>query len=282
MASGAETMHSHAMLPRERLDAASAFRPFLNLAAVVSVLLGMAIPVGSQTLARGPATEEDLERVAREMAIDQVTRIRSWDRWPPGQFPLRVAVLTGESLRAGNCSDQWKREFDEYLRVINAEEKLLAPATASDATLSAFAFLGPVDELEASDAYRFELGFESKPGIVRQFSLQSQFDHSYLEAYGASDFIKFGANFEEVQTEVLTMQQNCTHFHVGHYLGRALLQGRSMTIDSQARLLYGDDFNPAIAWRVHRRMLSAMKQLPATDLDWGQIRAAVLDILSRP
>jgi hypothetical protein len=276
MARTAATMHSHAMLTRWSL------RLPLNLMAMVSVLLGMIVPGSSPAQVKDATIEADLERGARQIAIDEVALVHSWYRWPPGQFPLRVAVLAGDSLRASNCPDQWKREFDEYLRFINAEEELLVPTTAPDATLSAFAFFGPVDELEASDAYRFELRFASKPGIERQFTWQSQFDHSYHESYGAGDFIKFGAQFQEVKMEALAIQQKCTGFHVGHYLGRALLQGDSMTIDGRVRLRYGLEADLAIAWRVHRRLLSAMKKLPAADLDWGQIRAALLDILSRP
>ena len=163
------------------------------------------------------------------------------------------------------------------MQFINAKQTLLNPSPLTS-DLDAYAFFGSDAELEALPAYRLEETWISKPGISIQYRIQDRFSHSYLMGYGTEDFIQFGSDFEELTSESLI---GCNRFSAAHHLGMALLQSYAVDINSQAFRLFGDQADPTLEWRAHRRLLSAMKRLPEHELGSQKLKSALIQALSR-
>jgi len=240
-----------------------------------AIFLAMAFVLESPALSQTGAPEDELERISRELAIKVAST--GWYRWQPAQFPLRVAFSSGEELEKTDCPDQWRRQFEDYVRFINTKQPLLKP-TAITAVLDAYAFFGSVQELDALDAYRLHLTWLSKPNIAQQFQIQSQLSHAYYGGYGTGNFVQFGADFEELTNDKLI---GCS-YDATDKLSLALLQGYALNIRGLVSLRYGEGepVDPTLAWRAHRRLLSAMKKLPDRDMNSQQIESALVEALS--
>ncbi len=110
-----------------------------RMVAASVVVLPLATGVQGPAASQSALTEDELERISREIAIEAV-KFASL-RWPPNRFPLRVSFASGESLKqTTDCADQWQRQFEGYVQFINAKSKLLAPTLITDA-LDAYVFL---------------------------------------------------------------------------------------------------------------------------------------------
>jgi hypothetical protein len=247
------------------------------LEASAILFLVMCFVLQSPAFSQTPATEDELERISREMAI-KAASVEGY-RWQPSQFPLRVAFASGEDLKKTDCPDQWQRQFEDYVRFINARQPLLKP-TAITAGLDAFAFFGSVQELEALDAYRLLKTWLSKPDIVKQFQTLSMVSQSYYGGYGTGNFVQFGSAFEELEASDIRSIGHCNSVDAAHELSLALLQGYALNIRGLVSHRYGEQADPTLAWRVHRRLLSAMKKLPDSNMDSRQLRSALVEALS--
>jgi hypothetical protein len=238
------------------------------------IVFALAVVPESPASSQPAPTEDELERISRELALEAATFLPL--RWSPTQFPLRVAFATGEDLKKKtDCADQWQRQYEAYVQFINEKETLLDP-TPITSVLDAYAFFGSDAELQALPAYRLEETWISKPGISIQYRIQDRFSHSYLMGYGAGDFIQFGSDFEELTSESLI---GCNGFNSVHHLGLALLQSYAVDISGQAFRLFGDQADPTLEWRAHRRLLSAMKRLPEHELSLRQLKSALIQAL---
>ena len=230
---------------------------------------------GSPALSQS-APEAELEDQSRDLILGVVKPLRHGLRWKPGLFPLRVAVGSGEQFKTTGCPAQWRRELDEYLDVVNKQEILLVAVPPNDPNLAVLAYFGSSRDLEESDI-RKQLTLAKKPTTITQFLIHSHVDESFLAAYGTGDFVEFGINFQELNAE--QHGQRCPY--LASFLGRALLQNYAMYIHGGAMAMFGEDYDRTIAWRAHRRLLAAMRKLPPADLDWGLIRPALIELLSR-
>ena len=240
-------------------------------ASVVALALATGIqgPAASQTA----LTEDELERISREIAIESV-KFASL-RWPPGQFPLRVAFAAGENLKQKtDCSEQWQRQFEEYARFINAKSKLLTPTSIADA-LDAYVFYGGDAELDALPAYKLEEAWASKPETI-QSRYQDRFSHSYRFAYGVNDIMEFGSTFKALDERL----QACARVDPARSLASTLLPSYSAEIESRVVRMFGDRADPTLEWRAHRRLLSAMSWLPDNPMDTAQFKRALIRSLS--
>lgn len=236
--------------------------------AVLALVIGVHGPAASQTA----LTEDELERISREIAIEAVKY--GGLRWPPGQFPLRVAFSAGENLKQKtDCSEQWQRQFEEYVRFINAKSKLLTPTPITEA-LDAYAFYGAFAELEVLPAFKLEEAqFQNIERI--QSRNQDRFSRSFQFGYGADGFIEFGSNFKDLSANLVACYRN-----PAEALANALLPSYFGIVSTQVYRRFGDRADPTLAWRAHRRLLSAMSWLPDTPMDTAQYKRAVIRSLS--
>ncbi len=239
--------------------------------AVIALVIGVQEPAASQSA----LSEDELERISREIAIEAAKF--EYLRWPPRQFPLRVAFGSGQSLKQKtDCADQWQRHYEEYVKFINANSKLLTPSSMTDA-LDAYVFYGTSVELEALPAFKLEDAWSSKPEAI-QSRHQDRFSRSYRFAYGADDFIEFASKFKDLREDLGA----CTHPNLdpADALAGALLPGYVATISSQVFRRFGDRADPTLEWRAHRRLLSAMSWLPDNPMDTAQYKRALIRSLS--
>jgi hypothetical protein len=259
---------------KSRMIAYRRLRQSVGLLLCSCVVGAFGLPAWSQT-----RTEAELERQSKELVLKVVEPLTYGLRWAPGRFPLPVSVVSGVELQQIGCAALWNEELNEYLSVVNKKEKLLAPVLPNAANLAAFAYFGTVHGLEQSENFRAQQAFADKPGIVRQFLVQSHVDQSYLVAYGTGNFIEFAANFQELNAQGIPRNQRCTSLHLAEYLGWAVLQGYAMTIRGRAVSMFGENYDVTIAWRAHRRLLAAMRKLSPADLDWQQVKPALIETL---
>lgn len=239
-------------------------------ASVVALALATGVqgPAASQTA----LTEDELERISREIAIEAVKY--GGLRWPPGQFPLRVAFSAGENLKQKtDCSEQWQRQFEEYVRFINAKSKLLTPTSITEA-LDAYVFYGAFAELEVLPAFKLEEAqFQNIERI--QSRNQDRFSRSFQFGYGADGFIEFGSNFKDLSANLVACYLN-----PAEALADALLPSYFGIVSTQVSRRFGDRADPTLEWRAHRRLLSAMSWLPDTPMDTAQYKRALIRSLS--
>ena len=154
---------------------------------VLPLAIGIQGPAASQTA----LTEDELERISREIAIESV-KFASL-RWPPRRFPLRVSFASGESLRQKtDCTDHWQRQYEQYVRFINIKQSLLT-AASMDGVLDAYVFFGSHSELQASPAYRRGLALIAELGISVQSRIQDQFSHSFQSTRGVDELMEFAS-----------------------------------------------------------------------------------------
>lgn len=236
---------------------------------VLPLAIGIQGPAASQTA----LTEDELERISREIAIESV-KFASL-RWPPGQFPLRVAFAAGENLQQKtDCADQWQRQFEEYVRFINAKSRLLTRTSINDA-LDAYVFYGAFAELEVSPAFKLEEAqFQNIKRIQSRF--QDRFSRSFSFGYGVDGFIEFGSNFVDLNERLLA----CIRFDPARDLASTLLPSYFEDIESRVIRMFGDRADPTLEWRAHRRLLSAMSWLPDNPMDTAQYKRALITSLS--
>lgn len=236
--------------------------------AALALATGVHGPAASQTA----LTEDELERISREIAIEAVKY--GGLRWPPGQFPLRVAFAAGENLKQKtDCSDQWQRQFEEYVRFINAKSKLLTPTSITEA-LDAYVFYGAFAELEVLPAFKLEEAqFQNIERI--QSRNQDRFSRSFTFGYGVDGFIEFGSNFKDLNENLI----DC-YFSPAEALAGALLPSYFGIVSTQVYRRFGDRPDPTLAWRAHRRLLSAMSWLPDNPMDSAQYKRAIVRSLS--
>jgi hypothetical protein len=237
------------------------------------VVLPLATGVQGPAASQSALAEDELERISREIAIEAV-KFASL-RWPPRRFPLRVSFASGESLKqTTDCADQWRRQYEEYVQFINAKSKLLAPTLITDA-LDAYVFYGGDAELEALSAYRLEEAWASKPETIQSRN-QDRFSHSYRFAYGVGDIIEFASKFKDLDERLPA----CTRINPALDLAATLLPSYSADIESRVARMFGDQADPTLAWRAHRRLLSAMSWLPDNPMDNAQYKRALIRSLS--
>lgn len=237
------------------------------------VALALATGVQAPTASQTALTEDELERISREIAIEAV-KFASL-RWPPRQFPLRVAFAAGENLKQKtDCSEQWQRQFEEYVRFINAKSKLLTPTSITEA-LDAYVFYGAFAELEVSPAFKLEEAQFANPKRI-QSRFQDRFSRSFSFGYGVNGFIEFGSNFNDLSERLLA----CIRFDPARDLASTLLPSYSEDIESRVIRMFGDRADPTLEWRAHRRLLSAMSWLPDNPMDTAQYKRALIRSLS--
>lgn len=203
-------------------------------------------------------TEQELQQVASRLAID-ATKQSGGYRWGPGQFPLRVAFDAGQSLKTNlpECVEQWQRQYGNYVDFINAEGALLTRTSAAS-DLDVFVFFGSVVEHDALPAWQLLMAWWWKPGIFVEQWLD-RYSQSYAVDYGIGQFIEFGAAFRDTDPERLN---RCEPFDAAAKLGAVLLPGYNAFINAQAHRLFDGHLPATLEWRVHRRMLLAMRRLP--------------------
>ena len=73
----------------------------------------------------------------------------------------------------------------------------------------------------------------------------------------------------------LPTAEHCSRHSPARYLSLAVLQDNALFIGNLISLLYGKDVDGTLAWRTHRRLLSAMKRLPDSDMSSQEIKAAL-------
>jgi hypothetical protein len=236
------------------------------------VVLPLAMGVQGPAASQSALTEDELERISREIAIEAVKY--GGLRWPPGQFPLRVAFSAGENLKQNtDCSEQWQRQFEEYVRFINAKSKLLTPTSINDA-LDAYVFYGVFAELEVLPAFKLEeTQFQNIERI--QSRNQDRFSRSFQFGYGADGFIEFGSNFKDLSANLVACYRNPAEALAG-----ALLPSYFGIVSTQVYRRFGNRPDPTLAWRAHRRLLSAMSWLPDNPMDMAQYKRAIVRSLS--
>lgn len=242
-----------------------------RMVAASVVVLPLAIGIHGPAASQTALTEDELERISREIAIEAVKY--GGLRWPPGQFPLRVAFSAGENLTQNtDCSKQWQRQFEEYVRFINAKSRLLTSTSINDA-LDAYVFYGAFAELEASPAFKLEEAqFQNIERI--QSRNQDRFSRSFQFGYGADGFIEFGSNFKDLSANLVACYRN-----PAEALADALLPSYFGIVSTQVYRRFGDRTDPTLAWRAHRRLLSAMSWLPDNPMDTAQFKRALIRAL---
>jgi len=235
--------------------------------AVIALVIGVQEPAASQSA----LSEDELERISREIAIEAV-KFASL-RWPPRQFPLRVAFGSGQNLKQKtDCADQWQRQFEEYVRFINAKSRLLTSTSITKA-LDAYVFYGAFAELEVLLAFKLEEAQFATPERIQSRN-QDRFSRSYSFAYGADGFIEFASVFRELNENLVGCYRN-----PAEALGYALVPEAS-SISAQVSRRLGDRADPTLEWRAHRRLLSAMSWLPDNPMDTAQYKRALIRSLS--
>ena len=239
---------------------------------VLPLAIGIQGPAASQTA----LTEDELERISREIAIESV-KFASL-RWPPRRFPLRVSFASGESLRQKtDCTDHWQRQYEQYVRFINIKQSLLT-AASMDGVLDAYVFFGSHSELQASPAYRRGLALIAELGISVQSRIQDQFSHSFQSTRGVDELMEFASAFVELDESL----DECagTRLDPSRCFASILLPSYYEEIESRVVRMFGDRADPTLEWRAHRRLLSAMSWLPDNPMDTAQYKRALIRSLS--
>jgi hypothetical protein len=216
----------------------------------------------SEAFSQSRQTEAELEQAAREIAIEAVKERGDVLRWAPDRFPLQVAFMAGPSLDHDSCSNKWPHQIESYIQFINTSEYLLNAVPIATNTLAAFVFYGSVEELEASGAGGLQEPWHAKwysrSGIEARSWNQDRFNHSYLFVYGDDRYLQFGARFIDLENGL----SNCDAFHPDLDLAEGFLSSYIPGIVARVQRQYGDNVDHTLAWRVHRRLLSAMRKLP--------------------
>jgi hypothetical protein len=248
-------------------------RRMIAIASIATVIAG-SLNVSARS--QPAATEKELERISKELAIGSVSS--SALRWSPTQFPLRVSFASGENLKKkSNCPDQWQRQYEQYLKFINERQSLLKSVLITN-ELDAYAFFGSVAELEALPAYRLEETWTTKLGVSFQFRWQDRYSNSYQMGYGVGEFMQFGSAFIDLSSEHL---DRCIASASIEYFSLALLQAYAVGVTNQILRLFRDRSDPTLEWRAHRRLLAAMKQLPDGELGNERLTTLLIEALSR-
>ena len=247
-----------------------------RMVAASVVVLPLAIGVQGPAASQTAMTEDELERISREIAIE-AAKFASL-RWPPRRFPLRVSFASGESLRQKtDCADQWQGQYEEYVRFINIKQSLLTAASMDD-VLDAYVFFGSHSELQASPAYKRGLALIAELGISVQSQIQDQFSHSFQSTRGMDEFMEFASAFVELNGTL----DACTgtRLDVASNFASILLPSYAEEIESRVVRMFGDRADPTLEWRAHRRLLSAMSWLPDNPMDTAQYKRALIRWLS--
>ena len=240
------------------------------------VVLPLAIVVQRPAASQSALTEDELERISREIAIEAV-KFASL-RWPPRRFPLRVYFASGESLRQKtDCADQWQRQYEEYVQFINIKESLLT-ATSMNGALDAYVFFGSDSELQASPAYKRGITLIAELGLSVQSRIQDRYSHSFQSTRGVDQLMEFASAFVELNESL----DACTGTRLdpSRYFASILLPSYFEDIESRVVRMFGDRADPTLEWRAHRRLLSAMSWLPDSAMDTAQYRRALIKSLS--
>lgn len=254
------------------------WRTWLSRAIAASVVvLALATGIQGPAASQSALTEDELERISREIAIEAV-KFASL-RWPPARFPLRVSFASGESLRqTTDCADQWQRQYEEYVRFINVKQSLLT-ATSMNGVLDAYVFFGSNSELEASSAYKLGVTLIAKLGISVQSRFQDRYSRSYRSTYGVDQLMEFASAFVELNESL----DACTGSRLdpSRHFASILLPSYDAEIESRVVRMFGDRADPTLEWRAHRRLLSAMSWLPDNPMDTAQFKRALIRSLSQ-
>lgn len=251
-------------------------RKLLSRLVAASVVVPLAIGVQGPAASQTALTEDELERISREIAIEAV-KFASL-RWPPRRFPLRVSFASGESLRQKtDCADQWQRQYEEYVKFINIKQSLLT-ATSMDGVLDAYVFFGSHSELQASPAYKRGIALIAELGISVQSRIQDRYSHSFQSTRGVDDLMEFASAFVELDESL----DACTGTRLDppRCFASILLPSYSAEIESRVVRMFGDRADPTLEWRAHRRLFSAMSWLPDTPMDTAQYKRALIRSLS--
>jgi hypothetical protein len=185
----------------------------------------------------------------------------------------------GRLLADSSCSAEWSKRFREYVEFVNASGQVLVEA-AIDSRLEAFVLIGRSEDLRSSQAYQLELGWASRSGSLR-YAAESP--SSYIRAYGPGNFVQFATYFMESASERIPGVP-CSAIDPGidpaRYAGLALLQEYAFSLSDRVRSFQGEEPHPTLIWRTHRRLLSAMRKLPAQSVSPDEIKSLLIHYLS--
>ena len=247
-----------------------------RMVAASVVVLPLATGVQGPAASQSALTEDELERISREIAIEAV-KFASL-RWPPNRFPLRVSFASGESLKqTTDCADQWRRQYGEYLQFINVKQSLLTAASING-VLDAYVFFGSHSELQASPAYKRGIALIEKLGLTVQSRFQDRYSHSFQSTLGVDQVMEFASAFVELDGTL----DACTdiRLEISRNFASILLPSYAEEIESRVVRMFGDRADPTLEWRAHRCLLSAMSWLPDSPMDTAQYKRAMIRSLS--
>jgi hypothetical protein len=239
---------------------------------VASIIFGLVVLVGSAARA---TDEVELEKAAREVAIESVSTSVRASRWPPSRFPIQIGIGARGDLK--RCLSSWEGRVRDYVRFVNATGPSLAEAR-TDSSVAAYVFVGTRDEYAKTRAYQLEDRWLQKTDSIR-YSLNHRADLSYVGAYGLHQSVEFAVNFVDRPPRSLG-QYTCLTIDPADEFGLVLLQDYAFAARGFIDVQYGEKADPTLAWRVHRRLLSAMKKLPESQLDAEQVQALLIAALT--
>lgn len=255
-----------------------------------SVIVGFSLAfIGLHCLpawAQTGASEQQLEKISREIAIEAAGAAVLLFRWPAAQFPLHVAIAAGKPFASSKCPARWHGEFEEFIKFMNVKDTLLIPTEIQSEKLDAFVFLGSTSELEQSHEYALEKKWAGEPRVRIVFSVPNRFNvDTYLNVYGDDKYLRFGATFlgDYSSVELFADNQSCLGLNLAgieRYFSFELLQFLTYEVTRLLQNRFGTgNIEPTLEMRSHRRLLTTMRRLPTETLDDSELKSAFIRAL---
>lgn len=227
-------------------------------------------------------SESELEAIALSFAVEKVKQVKIPSLWPHDRFPLTVGFSTGPGLDGTGCVSGWRREFERYVRFMNAGRRpLLRLPSSAETEFDAMVYYGSFDEFESSQAYRIFRTWVKKPGIT---GLWTHKDHPVLPfgatvALGMDPVVRFGIRYAVLEPRSVEARGGCSATaQPSADLAVALMQTVPWAIRRAIERQY-PGLEQQVGWRADRRLLLANQLMPPKQMERDEGDAAMVKAL---
>lgn len=255
-----------------------------NALLIASILLILGAIDRSPASAQTNNSEAELEQIASEIAVAAVQSNEfGWPLfWFSTEFPLRISFEAGTSISASSCGKKWHQEYREYIQFINEKEKLVKSVPVAEKYINASIFVGTKRDPEYSRAKQLYAEWAERTGVVEVGERYDQTGSWALEMLGRDGRLLFSAFDLYMYVENAEAAECYPQLPLGGFLSEMLVPGFDLDIAREMRRRDADAIDQRMLQRVVRRLLSAIRRLPANGIESAEAQTQILDFLKNP